>query len=120
MSAAPLLVACLCADWCGVCRAWRAAFEAQARVHPHAQFAWVDVEDESDAMGEVDVETFPTLLVARGGEPLFLGPVLPSGPGFARLLAALQGEPQPFQGDQAAARGLLHRLQGPVLARSRV
>jgi thioredoxin-like negative regulator of GroEL len=82
-------VICLCAQWCGVCREWRDAFERAAAEHPRMRFAWVDVEDEAEAMGEVDVETFPTLLVARGDQPLFFGPVLPSGNQFTRLLESL-------------------------------
>ena len=54
------------------------------------RFAWVDVEDEADAMGDVDIETFPTVLIAREGKPLFFGPVLPSGTQFTRLIASLR------------------------------
>jgi thioredoxin 1 len=113
-------VACLCAQWCGVCREWRAAFEAQARVQPDLLFAWVDVEDEAEAMGEVDIETFPTLLVARGNEPLFLGPIPPSGAGLARLVAALHAQPGPGPGLATEAAPLLRRLQDGVLRRSLV
>lgn len=112
-------VVCLCADWCGVCRQWRAAFEEAARAHPHWRFAWVDVEDEDEAMGDVDIETFPTVLVARGGQPLFLGPVLPSAAGLGRLVASFEEQPQAFAGDRQAAEGLLERLvRGNVLPRS--
>src|SRR5690606_12161970 len=82
-------VVCLCAAWCGVCREWRAAFEQAAQAQPGWRFAWVDIEDEDDAMGDVDIETFPTVLVVRGGAPLFLGPIPPSAGGLARLLAGL-------------------------------
>lgn len=111
-------VACLCAEWCGVCREWRATFEAQARAHADLRFAWIDVEDEADAMGEVDIETFPSLLVARGDEPLFLGPIPPSGPGFERLLDALRAQPQPAPGLPPEARALLQRLAADALPRS--
>jgi thiol-disulfide isomerase/thioredoxin len=113
-------VACLCAEWCGVCRQWRPAFEEQARAHPALHFAWVDVEDEAEAMGEIDIETFPSLLVARGDEPLFLGPIPPSGAGLARLVATLQAQPGPGRGLGAEAAPLLRRLQDHVLRRSRV
>jgi hypothetical protein len=119
-SDATFWVACLCAQWCGVCRDWRAAFEEQARAHPQLAFAWVDVEDEADAMGEVDIETFPTLLVARGDEALFLGPIPPSGAGLARLVATLQAQPGPGPGLSHEATPLLRRLQERVLRRSRV
>jgi len=35
------------------------------------------VEDHADALGDFDVENFPTLLVQRGSDVLFFGPVLP-------------------------------------------
>ena len=39
-------VVCLCAGWCGVCREYRAVFDALAAAHPQVRFDWVDVEDE--------------------------------------------------------------------------
>src|SRR5512141_1003058 len=82
-------VICLCAEWCGTCREWRDVFAQAAAARPDLRFGWVDVEDEAAAMGDMDIETFPTLLVADGGRPLFFGPVLPSGAQLARLLANL-------------------------------
>lgn len=111
-------VACLCADWCGVCREWRTMFEEQAQDHPDLRFAWVDVEDEADAMGDTDIETFPTLLVARGDEPLFLGPIPPSGAGLARLLATLRAQPGPTPGLSPDASPLFGRLRSTVLPRT--
>lgn len=113
-------VACLCAAWCGVCRDWQAAFVAQARAHPHLRFAWVDVEDEDEAMGDVDIETFPTLLVARGDEVMFLGPIPPLARPFEALLARLQAQPAPAPGLPADAGALLARLRTEVLPRSLV
>lgn len=113
-------VACLCAEWCGVCREWREAFLEQARAHPGIRFAWIDVEDEDEAMGEVDIETFPTLLVARGHEALFLGPVQPSGAGLGRLLATLQAQPRPAPGLPAEAAPLARRVAATVLTRNLV
>ena len=43
----PVLVACLCADWCGVCRDYRARFEQMQARFPDTQFLWIDVEDEA-------------------------------------------------------------------------
>lgn len=113
-------VACLCAAWCGVCREWLPAFTQQARSHPHMRFSWVDVEDEDEAMGDMDIETFPTLLVARGGQVLFLGPIPPSASQFARMLATLQAQPRPAPGLPAGADALFGRLRGAVLPRTLV
>ena len=107
-------VICLCAEWCGVCREWRDAFTQAAAAHPELRFAWVDVEDEADAMGDVDIETFPTVLIAREGKPLFFGPVLPSGTQFTRLIASLQDTPAGAAVSDEAAP-LLERLIDAVL-----
>ena len=108
-------VICLCAAWCGVCREWRAPFEQAARSLPGVRFAWVDVEDEADTMGDVDVETFPTVLIARGTEARFLGPIAPSAAGLTRLLASLQEQAQPSPTLHAQAQGLMRRLSEHVL-----
>ena len=66
-----LLVACLCAAWCGTCREYRATFEAlSGGFAGEADFAWVDVEDEADALGDLDIENFPTLLIADADDPV--------------------------------------------------
>jgi hypothetical protein len=106
-------VACLCAAWCGVCRDWRSTFVAQARAHPHLRFAWVDVEDEDETMGDVDIETFPTVLVGRGREALFLGPVQPGAAQLSRLLASLKHA----QTDEALSRPPVSGEAAPLLAR---
>jgi thioredoxin-like negative regulator of GroEL len=95
----PLLVACLCAQWCRTCEAYRdtlaASRDAFARAHPgELRFAWVDVEDESELVGDLDIEDFPTLLVARGADVLFFGPLMPHAQTLDRLLrSALEGAP---------------------------
>ena len=113
-------VACLCAAWCGVCREWLPLFTAQARTHPHMRFAWVDVEDEDETMGEVDIETFPTLLVGRGDEVLYLAPIPPLASKFTQLLARLQAQPRPDPGLPPEANALLQRLKADVLPRTLV
>lgn len=100
----PLLVACLCAQWCGTCRDYRAVVDAlAAEIGAAAVFKWVDIEDEADALGDLDVENFPTLLVARGDAVLFFGTLTPHPPTLARLVqSALAGELRPVNDPQAA------------------
>ena len=74
---APWLVACLCAAWCGLCGEYRPGFDALAREFDALRFVWVDIEDEAEALGDIDVVDFPTLLIAQGGRVLYFGPVLP-------------------------------------------
>ncbi len=81
-------VACLCAGWCGTCTTYRATFEQLAARHPDKHFVWVDIEDQSDVVGDLDVENFPTLLVQRGETVAFFGTVLPDPSLAERLLAA--------------------------------
>jgi thioredoxin 1 len=113
-------VACLCAAWCGVCRDWLPLFTAQARANPHMRFAWVDVEDEDETMGEVDIETFPTLLVARGDQVLYLAPIPPMPSQFTRLLARLQAQPSADPATPPHANALFQRLKADVLPRALV
>jgi thiol-disulfide isomerase/thioredoxin len=108
-------VVCLCAAWCGVCREWTPVFEELAASHPHVRFDWVDIEDEADAMGDVDIETFPTLLVAQGTRARFFGPVQPSAAQVARLLDSLQADAPGGRDAAPEAGALLHRLQSGVL-----
>jgi thioredoxin 1 len=83
------LVACLCAAWCGTCTEYRVAFDAAAKQHPEVRFAWVDIEDHADALGaELDIENFPTLLVAHGDAVRFFGVVLPHAATITRTLEA--------------------------------
>ena len=110
-------VICLCAQWCGACREWRDLFAQAAAAHPDLRFGWVDVEDEAAAMGDVDIETFPTLLVADGRRPLFFGPIQPSGPQLSRLLANLLQDGAVASGVTAETSALLARL-APVLLSS--
>ena len=50
------------------------------------RFTWVDVEDESELVDPVEVENFPTLLMARGGSPVFFGTVTPHLETLKRLI----------------------------------
>ena len=101
---------CLCAAWCGTCGIYRPLFEELSRAHPDVRFEWVDIEDESELAGELDVETFPTLLIADGQRALFLGPLLPQAPVLARLLASLQAAPG-SAGAGGEAQGVFERVR---------
>jgi hypothetical protein len=85
----PLLLACLCAAWCRTCGDYRATFDALAAEFGAAAVTprWVDIEDDEDALGGVDVVDFPTLLIARGDAQIsFYGPVLPHAQTLRGLL----------------------------------
>ena len=85
-----LLVACLCATWCKTCTEFRATFDRLVAANPGVRFEWLDVEDDSALVGDLDIENFPTLAVFRGEKPLFYGVTMPQEGVVARTLASLQ------------------------------
>ncbi len=82
------IVACLCAAWCGTCAGYRATFERLASQHSDKRFIWIDIEDQADAVGDLDVENFPTLLIQRRDTVAFFGTVLPDAKVADRLVQA--------------------------------
>ena len=75
-----LWVYCLCAQWCGTCREYQPLFDRLATEMPQARFVWVDVEEHDALLGDLDIENFPTLLLADAKHrPCFAGTVLPHG-----------------------------------------
>jgi thioredoxin 1 len=82
------LVACLCAQWCTTCGSYRASFEQLADKFPALRFVWIDIEDQADVVGDLDVDNFPTLLIQRGDDVAFFGTVLPDLNVAERLIAA--------------------------------
>ena len=88
------VVACLCAAWCGTCGGYRAAFDGLAARHPDKVFVWIDIEDQADVVGDLDVENFPTLLVQREDTVAFFGTMLPD-PAVADRLVQAQAELAP-------------------------
>ena len=83
-------VICLCADWCGLCRDYQRLFTQMAARYPAMRFVWLDIEDQAALVGDVDVETFPTLLLADAGGTRFFGPRTPQAETLSRLLDALE------------------------------
>ena len=84
------IVACLCAQWCGTCTTYRATFEELAARHPDKLFVWVDIEDQAEVVGELDIENFPTLLIQQDDNVAFFGTVLPDGGLAHRMVQAQQ------------------------------
>jgi hypothetical protein len=104
-------VICLCAQWCNTCHDYRAVFDALGAAHPGLQFIWIDIEDQADLVGDVEVETFPTLLIADGPALRFFGPLTPQPQTLARLIEGL-----PQEGAGLAAAPELRALLDGVLA----
>jgi thiol-disulfide isomerase/thioredoxin len=116
MAGERLLVACLCAEWCGACREYRQTFEAlAAQFAGDAEFAWIDIEDESDALGAPDIDNFPTLLVADAVALRFLGAVTPQAGTLDRLVRRAVEGALPALDD--ADDGLTERVRGVLRSR---
>lgn len=106
-------MACLCAQWCGICRDYA---PVMARVLTEfdaggVRVAWVDIEDHDALLGDLDIQSFPTLLIARGTEALFFGTVTPHAQTLHRLVdSALQGT-LPRQSADTPLRALVANVQ---------
>lgn len=111
-SEVPGRVVCLCARWCDLCRDYAAVFQEIGRRFPALAFRWIDIEDEADLTGEMEVETFPTLIVADAlGRLVFAGPLAPQPGVLERLVlsACMPGSAPAARHAEASA--LLQRLQ---------
>lgn len=104
-------VICLCADWCGLCRDYQDVFARLAARYPHARFAWLDIEDQAGLLGELDVETFPTLLLADAEGTRFFGPLTPQAQTLSRLLDSLERGGLQSVPHAPATQSLLQALQ---------
>lgn len=86
------VVACLCAEWCGTCRGYREGFVELAEKHEGKDFVWIDIEDQSDVVGDLDVEDFPMILIQRGDVVAYFASVLPDHRQLNRLIESLSSE----------------------------
>lgn len=100
-----LVVVSLCAAWCDTCNEFRQGYERLATARPAIAFVWLDIEDDAEIAGDIDVENFPTLAVFRGADPLHYGVSLPQESVIRHLVDALddRGEPSDGIADAVAA-----------------
>ncbi|MFX5464529.1 hypothetical protein ABTD44_19340, partial [Acinetobacter baumannii] len=67
---------------------YEAAFQAWATRYPQHHFVWIDIEDQADLVGDLDIDNFPTLLIERGATVAFFGPMEPDTRLAERILLA--------------------------------
>jgi thioredoxin 1 len=94
-----------------VCRDYASRFDEVKARFPEAVFLWVDVEDEADMLHPLEVENFPTLLVACGDSPRFFGPLPPQAQTLERLVRAHSGAEGQAQPSDPSLVGVLRRIQ---------
>jgi thiol-disulfide isomerase/thioredoxin len=87
-----LFIACLCAQWCGTCNDYAPLFKQLQQDYPLAQFSWIDIEDEADLVDPIEVENFPTILIATDATARFFGTVTPHLETLRRLIDAQMAE----------------------------
>lgn len=83
------VIACLCAGWCDSCRDYAVNFAAWAERSPQHHFVWIDIEDQADLVGDLDIDNFPTLLMQHGATVSFFGAMEPDTRQAERLLQTL-------------------------------
>jgi thioredoxin 1 len=93
-------VVAFCAAWCDACAEFRATLERIAQARPDTIFVWLDIEDDSEICGDIDIENFPTLAIFRGERLLHYGVSLPLQGAVSRLI------------DEGAARHVIE-VSGP-------
>lgn len=108
---ADLLVACLCAQWCGTCRDYEGLFDQLQSEFPNARFVWIDIEDEADLVDPVEVDNFPTLLIASPDAVRFFGTLTPHIETLRRLIQTHRSQDAAPAPQDAAVSGLAKRLR---------
>lgn len=79
--------------------------------YPGFRFAWLDIEDQADLVGDIDVETFPTVLMADAQGIRFFGPLTPQAHTLSRLLDSLGSSSLQVAPHEPATRQLLEALK---------
>ena len=108
--AAPAVVT-LCAAWCDTCDEFRATLERLAAARPDTLFIWLDIEDDSELCGDIDVDNFPTLAIYRGARLLHYGVSLPQEGTVGRLIDAIARQADVDLKVPQAVRELPQRLR---------
>lgn len=105
----PWLVVGLCAAWCNTCGTFFDDFEALATTRPDATFVWLDIEDDAEIVGDIDVDNFPTIAVYRHGRLVHFGVSLPQI-GLVRLVLSALDQRSATVAAGAAVTALPARL----------
>lgn len=58
------------AEWCGPCRSMHPIFERMAKKYRHVKFARVNVDKCQDISMKFDVQSIPTFIMFKKGQPV--------------------------------------------------
>ncbi len=70
--------------------------ERLAASRPDVTVVWLDIEDDAELAGDIDVEDFPALAIFAGNQALHFGTTLPHEGLVARLLQSLSLTSRPI------------------------
>ncbi len=89
-----LIIWCLCADWCVICREFKTAFLNMQSEQPEHEWRWTDIEDHDEVLSDIDVQGFPSIVIWNStGQWCFAGTIEPRMDTLLRLIrASLAGE----------------------------
>ncbi len=118
-ASSPLHVACRCDAWCrlseGDAPVFGQALQPLRTQHPGLRVHWIDIADEIEMLGDLNVETFLIIVVADDRQIRLTGPLTPQPETLRRGLRAALAEPharsspprevQPFSRRLRAAHG---------------
>ena len=79
----------VCADWCSVCSGYKVTLNDLSGF----DINWIDINDFESLTDEIEVETFPTVIIFNGVDVLFLGAVEPNIKALTSLLSAVKETP---------------------------
>jgi len=75
------------------------------------RFVWVDVEDAAELVDPIEIENFPTLLIAAGSEPHFFGTLTPQPGMLERIVRERSAQGDAALAQRADIRALVGRLR---------
>ena len=84
--------------------------ESLMDTYPDCRFVWIDVEDQSDLVGDLEIETFPTLLVGNVEGLKFLGTLTPQPDVLRRMVNSLLQPGAARLSHQPAAQRIIDQL----------
>ena len=120
-SESALLVVGFCAAWCNTCGEFRHTFDDLSARRPGARFVWLDIEDDAQVVGDIEIENFPTIAVFSDNRLVHFGVSLPQAAIVGRLIDSFHTTSKTLLAQEAIANlpGRLARPTPPAVVSSR-